>query len=57
MSCAKEGLDARSQSPIMVRYKGEVVGEFAADVVVEDTIILELKSVRRIVVAHEIQWV
>ena len=28
-----------------------------ADIVVEDTVILELKSVRRIVVAHEIQLV
>jgi GxxExxY protein len=40
-----------------VRYDGEVVGEFVADIVVEDTIIVELKSVRRIVVAHEIQLV
>ena len=53
----KAGLRAEYQKPIVVRYDGEVVGEFTADVVVEDTIILELKSVRRIVVAHEIQLV
>jgi len=53
----KQGLDAQSQTPIIVRYEGEVVGEFVADIVVENTIILELKSVRRIVVAHEIQLV
>lgn len=35
---------------------GEVVGEFVADVLVEG-IILELKSVKRIVRAHEIQLV
>jgi GxxExxY protein len=53
----KAGLRAEYQKPIIVRYDGEVVGEFVADIVVEDTIILELKSVRRIVVAHEIQLV
>ena len=51
------GLRAEYQKPIIVRYEGEIVGEFVADVVVEDTIILELKSVRRIIVAHEIQLV
>ncbi|MBN1350866.1 GxxExxY protein [candidate division KSB1 bacterium] len=34
-----------------------MVGEFVADVVVEDVIILELKSVRRVVKAHEVQLV
>jgi GxxExxY protein len=53
----KAGLCAEYQKPIIVRYDGEVVGEFVADIVVEDTIIVELKSVRRIVVAHEIQLV
>ena len=53
----KAGLRAEYQKPIIVRYDGEVVGEFMADIVVEDTVILELKSVRRIVVAHEIQLV
>ena len=40
-----------------MRYEGEVVGEFVADIVVEDTIILELKSVRRTILAHEVQLV
>lgn len=53
----KAGLEALSQHPITVRYDGEVVGEFVADVVVEETIVLELKSVRRVVKAHEIQLV
>jgi GxxExxY protein len=33
------------------------VGEFVADIIVNDTIILELKSVRRMVSAHEVQVV
>ena len=53
----KEGLNAESQKPITVTYDNENVGEFIADIIVEDTIILELKSVKRIVKAHEVQLV
>ena len=42
---------------IHVEYYGEVVGEFVADILVEDVIILELKAVTKIVRAHEIQVV
>ena len=38
-----------------VRISAWVVGGFVADVVVADSVKLELKSVRRITVAHEIQ--
>ncbi len=53
----KADLHAKSQQPIKVYYHGEVVGDFVADIVVEDTVIVELKSVRRVVKAHEIQVV
>jgi GxxExxY protein len=53
----KAGLLAESQIPINVFYDGENVGEFAADILVEETIILELKSVRRVIQAHEVQLV
>ena len=53
----KAGLRAESQQPIKVYYEGEIVGEFVADLVVEDTVIVELKSVRRVVKAHEAQLV
>ena len=53
----RKGLAAKSQKPITVYYEGEVVGEFVADIVIEDKLILELKSVRRIVQAHEVQLV
>ena len=53
----KAGLNAESQKAITVHYEGEVVGEFIADIVVEDIVILELKSVRRVIQAHEIQLV
>ena len=51
------GLNANSQKPIKVFYRNEIVGDFMADVIVNDTIILELKSVRRVIRAHEVQLV
>ena len=53
----KSGLDTESQKPITVYYEGEIVGEFVADIIVNDAIIVELKSVRRIIKAHEVQLV
>ncbi|MEJ2633865.1 MAG: GxxExxY protein [Calditrichia bacterium] len=53
----KAGLQAIGQNPLTVYYDGEVVGEFVADIIVENAIILELKSVRRVVKAHEVQLV
>ena len=53
----KAGFDIESQKPIRVQYDGEVVGDFIADILVNDTVILELKSVRKLVEAHEVQLV
>jgi GxxExxY protein len=53
----KAGLDTESQKPIKVFYEGEIVGNFAADIIANDAIIIELKSVKRIIKAHEVQLV
>jgi len=50
----KAGLETETQKPIIVYYDGEVVGEFVADMLVNDAVIVELKSVRRIIKAHEV---
>ena len=49
------GLRAESQVPIEVIYKGEVVGEYFADIVVEDYVIIELKAVEQLQKIHEAQ--
>ena len=54
---AKQKLEAQSQFPIEVQYEGENVGDYLADILVEDTVIVELKSVRKLVAAHEVQLV
>jgi len=53
----KVNLNTESQKPITVYYENKIVGEFIADIIVNDTIILELKSVRRIIKIHEVQLV
>ena len=53
----KSDLSAESQKPITVYYEGHIVGEFVADILVNDAIILELKSVRQLSRIHEMQLV
>jgi GxxExxY protein len=51
----RRGLKAESQVPIKVFYKGQIVGEYLADLLVEDTVIVELKTVEAIDKIHEAQ--
>ena len=45
----------RAQVPIPMIYKGEPVGQYYADVIVEDAIVLELKAVERLHPVHTAQ--
>jgi GxxExxY protein len=51
------GLTVESQKPIAVYYEEILVGEFIADILVAEKIIVELKSVRTITPSHEVQLV
>lgn len=51
------GIDAIDQKPIDVWFRGEVVGNYVADLVVGDSVLVELKSVRALIEAHEVQLV
>jgi GxxExxY protein len=53
----KEGFLCRSQAPISVYYDDIVVGEYYADIIVDDCIILELKAAECIVEEHEFQLI
>ena len=46
------GLNVETQKPIKVHYAGRVVGEYFADMIVEDDIVVELKAVRAIENIH-----
>ena len=49
------GLKAIGQAPITVNYKDKCVGEYFADLLVEDSVIIELKTTERIEKIHEAQ--
>ncbi len=49
------GIKAESQVPIKVQYKEKIVGEYFADILVENKIILEIKAVERLSGIHEAQ--
>ena len=51
------GLEFESQKSIEVYYDDELVGNYIIDIIVKDAIIVELKSVRRIIKAYEMQLV
>ena len=50
-------IEHQTQSPITVYYQQQIVGEFICDVLIEKRLILELKSVTQLTVAHEVQLV
>ena len=49
------GLKAESQVSIKVLYKDDVVGEYIADILVEESVIVELKTVESLEKIHEAQ--
>jgi len=53
----ERGLTAEVQKPIDVYYRGQLVGYFQADLLINDAAIVELKSVRQLIEAHEVQTV
>ncbi len=53
----KNNLKVEDEKRLQVCYDNQVVGEFSADLFVEDTVVVELKSVQNIVKEHEVQLV
>ena len=51
----KLGFRVESQKELLVYYENEVIGKYYADVVVNDKIIIELKTVLKILPIHKSQ--
>jgi GxxExxY protein len=51
------GLRVAQQQPIPVHYRGQLVGDFFADLTVEGRVIIELKAVQNLAKEHEVQLV
>jgi GxxExxY protein len=52
IALAQAGLKAQAQVPLTVMFRGQSVGDFFPDIIVEDTILLELKAVKALAPEH-----
>lgn len=51
------GLYCEAQKQIKVSYRNEIVGEYYADIIVNDCVIVELKAAEGLVEEHEFQLI
>ena len=57
LELGEAGLKVEDEVELPVQYKGHVIGNFRADIIVEGSVIIELKAVAHLLPAHEIQLV
>ena len=48
----KKNINVVTQAPVTVTFRGQQVGSFFADLLVEDEVIVELKAVKALVLEH-----
>jgi len=53
----EQGLQVQQQYPLKVYYKKQVIGDYYADLVVENKVLIELKAVTELTGIHEVQLV
>ena len=53
----KQGFRVKQQEPISVVYDGQVVGEYYADLWVDERVVVELKAALTLAKEHEVQLV
>lgn len=51
----RRGLKTSDELPIQVFYLGQLIGEYYADIIVNDLVILEIKAGKALAVEHEAQ--
>jgi GxxExxY protein len=51
----KMGISAKSECPIQVYYDGKVIGEYFADIIAQDCILIEVKATKTLNLEHEAQ--
>jgi GxxExxY protein len=55
LALAARGIQSEREVPLSVQFRGEVVGDYRADLVVEGKVIVESKVAERILPVHEMQ--
>ena len=57
MEARESGLQVEQQRPVPVRYKGQLVGDYVADLVIGDKVIVEVKAMAGLDGSHEAQLI
>ena len=55
IALAQAGMKVERQVPVRVWFRGQQIGDFRADILVDDSVLIQLKAVRTIEQAHEKQ--
>lgn len=53
----QKDITVRSQVPLKVKFRGEVIGEFSADILADGKVIVELKAVKSLLPEHQAQLI
>jgi len=51
----EKGLNTLQQVPLKVFFRNQIVGDFVADIIVENKVLIELKSVKNLAPEHQAQ--
>ncbi|HEX9114735.1 MAG TPA: GxxExxY protein [Anaerolineae bacterium] len=57
VALTQNGLNVCAQAPLRVLFRGAVVGDFYADLLVEDRVVVELKAVSALAPEHQAQLI
>lgn len=57
LALSQAGLNTETQKAITVNFRGRTIGDFRADIVVENKVILELKAGKALDASHEAQLI
>ena len=57
VALCQKGLQAETEFQLKVKFRGVVVGDFFADILVDNKIILELKAVKALLPEHQAQLI
>ena len=55
LALQQKGLEVKAQFPVSVSFRGQSVGQFLADLLVEEKVIVELKAVTALTGEHQAQ--
>ena len=52
---SEQGLHFSRQAGVPITYRGRLIGEYRPDLVIEETVVVEIKSVERLIGLHQAQ--